>query len=339
MDPNQELATSLSGEQISNVLRSSGPLVKCVLLKCESQLDSNTKASKDEKIILTDLLEEIEVDTTPKKQMVTQVLGGPFTFLGQYEEEGIMLMIHRDQDNQDMPINPHMLQPPLDHVEIRGDVLLMRVAETEEEGKEGEETPNVSAFLSNEEFFLDYTLEEYVKFASRTDIVAKESEASEEEGEQEEESEEEEDGDDEEYSGESDEEDEEAQISMMNLILAQILKRFREGNGRGPNTEELLAMRSALAEKLGIDQSIVNQATGEKEHEDVEEHQSKRKAQDGNEESRQKKVKFTNKDEVKIMTDDEGAKENAVVADVVEQDDDDDDDDDNVEDVTPVAVA
>ena len=336
MDPNQELATSLSGEQISNVLRSSGPLVKCVLLKCgQSQLDSKTNASK-EKIILTDLLEEIKVDTTPKKQMVTQILGGPFTFLGQYEEEGIMLMINRDQDNQDMPINPHMLQPPLDHVEIRGDVLLMRVAETEEEGKEGD-APNVS-FLSNEEFFLDYTLEEYVKFASRTDIVAKEPEASEEEGEEEEEEseEEEEDGDDEEYSGESDEEDEEAQISMMNLILAQILKRFREENGRGPSTEELLAMRSALAEKLGIDQSIVNQATGEKENEDVEEHQSKRKAQGGDEESKQKKVKFTNKDEVKIMTDDEGAKENAIAADVVEQDDD---DDDNVEDVTPVAVA
>ena len=88
-----------------------------------------------------------------------------------------------------------LVLPPLDHVEIRGDVLLMRVAETEEEGKEGEETPNVSAFLSNEEFFLDYTLDEYVKFASRTDIVAKEPEASEEEGE--EESEEEEDGEDE----------------------------------------------------------------------------------------------------------------------------------------------
>ena len=84
MDPNQELATSLSGEQISNVLRSSGPLVKCVLLKCESQLDSKTSL-EDEKIILTDLLEEIKVDTTPKKQMVTQILGGPFTFLGQYE--------------------------------------------------------------------------------------------------------------------------------------------------------------------------------------------------------------------------------------------------------------
>merc|ERR1711976_194710 len=105
---------------------------------------------------------------------------------------------------------------------------------------------------------------------------------------------------DEEYSGESDEEDEEAQISMMNLILAQILKRFREENGRGPNTEELLAMRSALAEKLGIDESIVNQATGENESQEGEENQSKRKAQDGDEESRQKKVKFTNKDEIII---------------------------------------
>ena len=30
------------------------------------------------------------------------------------------------------PVNGHALQPPLDRVEVRGDVLLMRVAETEE---------------------------------------------------------------------------------------------------------------------------------------------------------------------------------------------------------------
>ena len=42
--------------------------------------------------------------------------------------------------------------------------------------------------------------------------------------------------------------------------MAQILKRFREENGRGPNIEELLAMRrSALAEKLGIDESLMNE--------------------------------------------------------------------------------
>ena len=71
---------------------------------------------------------------------------------------------------------------------------------------------------------------------------------------------EEEDG---EYNIESDEEDmddKECQVGMMNMMLAQILKRFREENGRGPSIEELLAMRrSALAEKLGIDESLMNE--------------------------------------------------------------------------------
>merc|ERR1719253_353580 len=119
---------------IASILNSTGPIVTAVLLKAggtrKEQGEQNDAADDD------NVVEAVQVDTTPKKQMVTQILGGPFTFLGQYEEEGIMLMINRDQDNTSLPINPHMLQPPLDHVEIRGDVLLMRVAETEEEGKE-----------------------------------------------------------------------------------------------------------------------------------------------------------------------------------------------------------
>ena len=43
------------------------------------------------------------------------------------------------------------------------------------------------------------------------------------------------------------------QVGMMNLIFGQILRRFREENGRGPDTRELLEMRSALAERLGVD--------------------------------------------------------------------------------------
>ena len=42
---------------------------------------------------LQHLIEEVEIDTTPKRSMVSEVLGGPFTFLGQYEDEGIMVSL------------------------------------------------------------------------------------------------------------------------------------------------------------------------------------------------------------------------------------------------------
>ena len=111
--------------------------------------------------------------------------------------------------------------------------------------------------MTNEEFFLDYTQEEYIKFASRTDIIPKEEgTTAAEEGEgsgSEDESEkgsgsEDEDGEYVVFDG-SDEDDmeedeEECQIGMMNLILAQILKRFREENGRGPNTEPSISLQT-----------------------------------------------------------------------------------------------
>jgi len=404
MDPATELASSLSGEHIAKVLRASGPTVMCVLLRCSpaataaaasSQTTHDTKPSAQDsdenkqdyendtdndadnnsksKIVLTDLIEEIMVDTTPKKQMVAQVIGGPFTFLGQYEDEGIVVIVRRPEDiegsdadddgdgeGSDVLVNPHELQPPLHNLEVRGDILLMRVAATEdddeeeelqEEDEDGEKEASddgetdakeddggnkaeaesspgkdeegaaksiAGKIMSNEEFFLDYTKEEYIKFASRTDIVpqeepeeelednANENENDDDEGE--------EDADaDEEYNVESDsdemEDDEECQIGMMNLILAQILKRFREENGRGPNTVELLAMRSALAEKLGIDESIINQSEAV---DDEEGNDNKRRADTSADASqREKRVKFTNKDEIKIMTDDEGTSNDA----------------------------
>ena len=295
--------------------------------------DETNEPTKTKVVPLTHLIEEIEVDTTPKKSMVSKVLGGEFTFIGQYEEEGIMVMVRRPDweregssfDEADIPpINPHELQPPLDDVEVRGDILLMRVAETdevldsdeEEEDNEkgedeevdnGEDQTGAEKFSGeedssqksssepaqkapekavvvpeNDEFFLDYTRDEYLKFAARTDIVAKPIEESDEEEESEDESgdeqgpmpetqvnaeeklknsEEEEDDDehDEEFDPdeiEEEEEDfdsEEHQVGMMNLILGQILRKFHEENGRGPDTLELLEMRKALADRLGVE--------------------------------------------------------------------------------------
>ena len=40
--------------------------------------------------VLTRLISELTVDTTPKKSMVFHILGGP---LGQYEQEGIIIVV------------------------------------------------------------------------------------------------------------------------------------------------------------------------------------------------------------------------------------------------------
>ena len=445
-NPSDALALSFNGENISKLLRADGPIVSCVLLHAKHTVagvngnndddndvkspitDGNDEDENTAKIVLEDQISQIMVDTTPKKSMVSQILGGPFTFLGQYEEEGVVLMVRRqleiiqednsssndeskdnhnplksEERNDDNPIilNPHQLQPPLHDLQVYGDILIMRVAPCDDDGDgdcddgddenaskkddEGEveeekavskptesntdyddenkpeheqqrhsSTPQDSTIgsistsgstststtctrkdptlLSNEEFFLNYTKEEYVKFALRTDIkptenkdatVEEDGEAlgaedgseSEEEDENDGEDDDDDDDDgDEEYTEQFDEDDEDCQISVMNLILGQIIKRFREENGRGPGTEELLTMRSALAEKLGIvveeddiEGGDVDDNEAETEINDSDDNNAsesatkKRKSDDNGEEGREKRVKFTNKDDIKLI--------------------------------------
>mmetsp|Transcript_8797 Transcript_8797/g.16051 ORF Transcript_8797/g.16051 Transcript_8797/m.16051 type:complete len:518 (+) Transcript_8797:78-1631(+) len=287
-----------------------------------------TQDDVDTKVIvpLQHLIDEMEVDTTPRKSMVSQILGGDFTFLGQYEEEGTMVMIRRpawelDEDEEEEddssgleekvrmddvpPMNPHALQPPLHNVKVRGDILLMRVAETQEEldhddddkvdvsNDDGEAKSNTAKEAkaekihvpTNDEFFLDYTKEEYLKFAARTDIVAEEVESSSDEESDDGEAEGEDskpsaasstaamlantttndnedannsdhdedfDPDAADNSDSSDSDIEEHQVGMMNMILNHMLRKFREENARGPDSLELLEMRKALADRLGV---------------------------------------------------------------------------------------
>lgn len=331
------LATAFTGENIAKMLRTTGPIVKCVLLKCAledtkiSAADEPTMETKDSssdvipRKVLEEWIEEIDVDTTPKKSQVQQILKGPFTFLGQYEDEGIMVIVRRDFDqpiDEDDVLNQHQLQPPLHNARVYGDILLMRVAHSNDDDVNGDDEDDVpETIMSNEDFFLDYTKSEYVAFAKRTDIVAMEPEDDDEEEEEEELSGEEEDEDnddddsDEYEPNEEDEDDDEldeaSKIGMMNMILSQVLQRFKEDNGRGPDTEELLSIRSALAEKLGIDTNLVNPPKVD----DAEEGKSassgadKRPLDDDASPDNSKRVKFSSETEVKIMKDDEGSSE------------------------------
>jgi hypothetical protein len=353
----------MDGADIAKLLSSKGPVVKCVLLRAtptttadglekmqdskpkakakaqeeqdskpeaaaadnEEKKDSESEVPQERRVVLFDQMEEIEIDTTPSKSMVQKCLGGAFTFLGQYEDDGIVLMVRktnqaemdndddddddepfdreealkdlkslqlselhdicRDREidtvgmlekddlineileylesNQPQPLNPHQLQPPLHKAKVRGDILIMKVAATEEEldQQDGQGTPVV--IPSNEEFFLDYTKEEYIKFASRTDIVEQDPPAQDEEDNAQEAEDDEEDDDEEEDDeeegggafalGEDEEIAEEDKSAMLNLVMNEVLRQYREDNGRGPDTRELLELRSAIAKQLNVD--------------------------------------------------------------------------------------
>jgi hypothetical protein len=234
MHPNQAAASAAASNNgmgdLKKILNSTGPIVDAVLL-------SAGEGVKD-----------VKVDTTPKKQMVQEILGGPFTFLGQYEDEGIVLMVRREQLDA-LPANPHKLQPPFHEAAVRGDILALKVAP--ESLEDGEDT---SVNKSNEEFFLNYTKNEYEKFAARTDIQTvtptKTDAAMSEDDDEGEYSEEEE--EEEEMEGESDSEDEEDEEGgFMAILMGQVLERFQQENGRVPDEQELKALESAIAQKLG----------------------------------------------------------------------------------------
>jgi len=471
----------LGGDDIAKVLSSAGPVVKAVLLRCqnvgkgdndeeinrkpaaalkETEDDGNDEKQKvviDEdaqegpaeetpRVVLTELIEQIEIDTTPSKSMVAKTLGGQFTFLGQYEDEGIVLMIRnlpddlveilreeteedgdggeddmttlsqqlarhfkvsqlkvlcheREIDTDGMlekadlvkalveyqdnlpPLNPHQLQPPLHKTRVRGDILCMKVAETQEElddddddddnnhedevardsnnehdqekesaklqdtsnevpspaeskvetsDDEGDEHHNDAkevVVLSNEEFFLDYTKEQYIKFASRTDIPLHEVRGENEDDDGEEEDQEEEeyveehetDGDAFILGEDGDEIEEEDKSAMFNLVMNEVLRQYREENGRGPNTQELLEMRANIAKELDVQVAEVTDGDWDK------------KAKSNSTPS-EKKIAFDSEDKVKEFVPDEdeynygGAM--AIMHGMHEDDDEDEDEDD-----------
>lgn len=449
-----EASLPIDATDIAKVLSSTGPIVKCVLLKAppsgeiesmssngvlddgDSQdqtpggktrvqtIGMNSNSRRKRVLLWKDYIEEIELDTTPSKRMVETTLGGPFTFLGQYEDEGIVLMIRADApspseppppslsdeeiseaklsvlrkwckereismngmleandlrealrkwklgqslQNDKVSTNPHLLQPPLDQTQVLGDILILKVAETKEELDEednatdpdgkliqnqteenesevgsqeslDEERPSIHV-ATNEEFFLDYTLDEYLQFASRTDIPQtcekeepeevqddeKEDEIdSHDDDEEEEEEEEEDDNEDPVYRvGEIEEIAEEDKVVMFNLVMNEVLRQYREEHGRGPNTQELLEIRANIADELDVQVA----------HIDADQADWNKNAKDGTPaKDRDKKIGFSTVDKVLEYEPDPNEHfvhdpEGALMNDVDSEDSDEDDND------------
>ena len=348
-------AQHLHGSDIAKVLSSSGPVVKCVLLRHMRKNAKDVKPhpaspqvdAKHKREILTECIDEILVDTTPSKNAIRDILG-PFTFIGQFPTEGVVAMARKEipedlkslsisqlralcedadvdttgmlekmelvqaLDECQLPVNPHKLQPPLDELVVRGDILLLKVAETEEvlDDPNGQGEEKDMKVLSNEEFFLNYTKEEYIQFASRTDVVAPEVEEDDDDDEENDDDdddqkpaaegeEEEDEEEDEEFNPASDgDPDEEEKHAMLNLIMAEVLRKFREEKGRGPNSEELLEIRRQVAAPLGIEVTTASDIA------------SKRPAAEHEEKHSPKRVKFTGSED-KTGDDDDEAKHDA----------------------------
>ena len=310
-NPSTDAAASselLMGVDIAKVLRSKGPVVSAVVLRCRKDSDDydddddakKPTAGSAASLLLPDLVDQVQIDTTPKKSEVEKLLGGPFTFLGQYEEEGIMLMVRRgcvlaqeeDDDNDDdhvpselPPRNPHRLQPPFTDARIHGDIVCMRVAEVDDP-LDDDNTKNTAVAKpvdvdSNDEFFLDYTKKEYLTFAARTDVVppvapehAQEDEDivsdDEEEDAAEWSGEEQGDDDDDDHDDEEPSE-EEAQGAMMQLVPGTVLKQFQDQNGREPDEQELAVLKLTVAHKLGAMMGTIPEGEeGEEEKNDSE---------------------------------------------------------------------
>ena len=368
-----EAAEHLIGkEDIAKVLSSTGPIVKCVLLRAipkdgkdehpravcldgksnvvtgktatqNGEVKSGTDQNNGEKPelhlsrrkVLDHLMEEIEIDTTPSKNMVAKTLGGSFTFLGQYEDEGIVLMARKQpstgeempteedlktlklselrelctergisvegmlekaelmgaflRDTELPPMNPHQLQPPLHKARVRGDILVLKVATTEDKFEQEGDEDNEAEEPAEDEFFLDYTKEDYIKFASRTDI--EEYEIEDPSGVDGEEDNEEEEGAEEEavfVLGEGEEIDEEDKSAMFNLVMNEVLRQYREDNGRGPNTQELLELRSAIAKQLDVEVAEIDAADADWD----------KKAKESSNKKRDRKIAFSSDTEV-----------------------------------------
>ena len=78
---------------------SEGPVVKAVLLKADGSC------------------EEHDVNMTARARAVPKLLGSEVSFLGQWEDEGVIIMQRRDSP-EGTPINQHKLQPPFHSAQV-----------------------------------------------------------------------------------------------------------------------------------------------------------------------------------------------------------------------------
>lgn len=193
-------AAALSPDAIAQVMNITGPTVTAVVLKADGTA------------------EQISIDTSPKVNAAAALLKGNPTFIGQWTSLNVVLMCSKITGD-DWPINQHKLPHPFSKIEVKGDVLLLRI--------------------NDDAVPADFTKEEWERFTSERDensaadeedcgplqisasdlidqideVADEDDDEDDEEFEAEEDSEEDSEEDDEEYD-ENDEDDEEAHMEQ-----------------------------------------------------------------------------------------------------------------------------
>lgn len=218
---------------LNAVMSAEGPVVQCVILRSDGTSEEQT------------------VDMTPRLNKPGEILGGAVTFVGQYPEHEIVLMMRKDAP-EGTPINKHKLQPPLHKREIAGDMMLVR--------------------MDQEAMPQDFTLAMYEKF-SALEIEEFEISDSEDEGEaagggmasaaallmadgddaendeddggfepEDDEADEDESGDDEDEADDGDMNEDEFRA----YLTQRVVENFEAQNGRKPTEEELVPLVDKL---------------------------------------------------------------------------------------------
>jgi hypothetical protein len=75
-------------------------------------------------------IEEIDIDLLPEKNEIANLLGGNATFLGQWEDDLVVIMVRASTEN--LELNANKLPRPFTNMRIFGKILLIRMDEDSE---------------------------------------------------------------------------------------------------------------------------------------------------------------------------------------------------------------
>ena len=204
---------------------------------------------------------EVQLDSDPHAATnpTEAVLGGPFTFLGQWESHGVIITMRREQEG--LPASRHKLPQPFDTAAVSGDLLLTR---SDDDG-------NAQSFTMKE--FDDLVAnppDPLPELPAEEDQDKDEEEegddASDDDDDEEDEGDEDYGDDDAEEDDEGDEE-EDAEV-FQQFMLAKLAEKFRAENGREPEASELANLERALQERMnggGELEGVSEQQTREEE--------------------------------------------------------------------------
>jgi hypothetical protein len=192
---------ALNDVNIQKLLESKGPVVKCVLLRADGSE------------------EEMDVDMTPSLGKCQEILGGALTFLGQWEDLQVVILISKPDPANDLPPNKHKLQHPFSTEMVFGDILLTR---SDDDGEAGH-----------------FDLTEYTTF--RDKVITAPAAGEEEESDASE--------------SDDDSDDSGGEVMTEEEALAMMKLAFTQANGRKPTKAEFEELKSEfLADQLEADE-------------------------------------------------------------------------------------